>query len=619
MIRSMRASAKWIMGFVAVFFVGWMVFDVGLGVSGRAGYQSANAPIAVVNGVKIDQQTFYAAVRDAEEQQRRQNGNTPSSLELQRQLQDEVLNSLVQQVLLRQEYERRGIRVSNEEIVQEAQNDPPPEIVRAADFQTDGRFDLRKYQRFLASNTDPQFLLALEARYRQEIPERKLLESVTADVFVPDAKLWRMYRDVHDSLTATVLTLRPSSAIADTAVLVRDADIDQYYAQHKDDFNKPAVAFTSFVAVPRRLEPSDSAAALERVRALRAEIVHGGDFDAVARRESADSGSRVKGGDLGTVAWKTYVPEFDRAAKALKPGDISEPVLTQFGYHLLKIDKKTADSVHARHILIPVELAGAHLTMVEARGDSLDRFAADQTNPTVLDSVSKWLNVPLAHAPPVYKGDRVQLGRFVIPDVHIWAFDAQPGETSHVIETGQAFYVFRVDSLRVAGVAPLASIRDEVRAALIQARKADAAKALADKVAAQLKTGAKLAAVGQKFGLVVNTVGPFPRTNPPPGFQDAADVIGAGFGLKIGESSGPILQGRNVWFIEPVARKMADSTAFVAQIESQRLQVIQSARQGRAGMLLQALRAQAKVDDRRAALQEAQRKAAAQQPQQGLN
>src|SRR5882724_6310116 len=182
MIRSMRASAKWIMGFVAVFFVGWMVFDVGLGVTGRAGYQSGSPPIAVVSGEKIDQQAFYASVRDAEEQQRRQRGNAPMSLEERRQLENEVLDNLVQQILLRQEYERRGIKVSDDEIVQEAKFNPPPEVQRAPDFQTDGRFDIRKYQRFLSSNTDPQFLLALEARYRQEIPERKLLESATADV-----------------------------------------------------------------------------------------------------------------------------------------------------------------------------------------------------------------------------------------------------------------------------------------------------------------------------------------------------------------------------------------------------------------------------------------------------
>ena len=105
MMRAMRSFAKWIMGVLAVAFVGWMVFDVGMGISGGT-YQPGDA-VAKVNGTSIELQAFYNAVRDAQERQRRESGNTPVTREDQKALEDAVLEGLVQQVLLLDEFKRR--------------------------------------------------------------------------------------------------------------------------------------------------------------------------------------------------------------------------------------------------------------------------------------------------------------------------------------------------------------------------------------------------------------------------------------------------------------------------------------------------------------------------------
>ena len=86
MMRTMRASAKYIMAIVAVAFVGWMVFEVGMDISGQ-GSASANDEIARVNGRKINGEQFYTAVRNAQEQQR-QYGNIMYTLDAQRDLED---------------------------------------------------------------------------------------------------------------------------------------------------------------------------------------------------------------------------------------------------------------------------------------------------------------------------------------------------------------------------------------------------------------------------------------------------------------------------------------------------------------------------------------------------
>ena len=609
-MRTMRARAKWIMGVVAVLFVGWMIYGYGMDIAGRGA--TASTAVAKVNGRSIDATTFYAAVRSEQERRRQQGQPLPTTMEEQRQLEDAVLDELVQNLLLRDELHRRGITVTDQEIIEAARTAPPPEVMQAEQFQTDGQFDLQKYQRFVNSSADPSFLLALEARYRDELPRLKLFEQVTAGVMVSDPALWREYRDRYDSVTAAVLQLTPLGVVPDSAIPVTDAEVEQYYRGHRTDLERRAVAYLSFVAVPRAADASDSAASRERAQAVYREIQGGAEFADVAARESADSTSRVNGGDLGTTPRGSFVPEFERAALALRPGQLSEPVQTQFGYHIIRLESKTDSTLHARHVLIPIEPMGEHLTQIETRADTLDLFAAEQTNPTALDDVAERLGVPLAQAPLVFEGDRLQLGRYLLGDPSIWAFGgAQAGETSPVIETDYAYYVFRLDSLSPAGVPPLDEIREEVRRLAGEEKRGAALRRVADEIAAEVRGGRSLEAVAESRGLTVRTLGPFTRYQPPPALQTAPAVVGAAFGLGVGEAGGPVEAPDAMYFVRPVRRVLADSTAFVSQLDGLRAAAHRRARQERVQLVLASLREQATVRDLRKELERAQRAAQA--------
>ncbi|MBI2537658.1 MAG: SurA N-terminal domain-containing protein [Gemmatimonadetes bacterium] len=609
----MRSSAKWIMGVLVVAFVGWMVFDVGMGITGGGSYRPGDA-IAKVNGKGIDLQTFNDALRNAQERQRLQSGSAPLTREGQQALEDAVLENLVQEILLREEFSRRGITVSDEEIVAAAQNSPPPEIISTPEFQTEGQFDLAKYQRFIASRSDPSFLLALEARYREEIPRAKLFDQLVADVYLSDAKLWQAYRDQHDSATIRLLALYPDAAVPDSAVLVTQRELELYYNDHREEFNRRAVAYLSYVAVPRVPNAADTAAARARAVALRREILQGADFAEVAQRESADSVSGAKGGDLGEVTKPTFVSEFEQAALALRPGQLSEPVLSPFGYHVIKLESKSGDRYHARHILVPIELVGAHLDEVDARIDSLDRRAAEQVDGAELDSAAAGIGARVEVAAPVREGERVQAGPEAVPDAGLWAFEARPGETSPVIETERASYVFRLDSLIPGGTAPLDQIRDVVHRLVVLQKKREATRQLAEQLARDLSTRrTTLEAAAKRYDAPLTTIGPFTRINPVPALQEEPVVVGAAFGVPLDGVSQPIMGQRAVYLVQPIARRLADSTAFVRQLPEQREQALQAARQARVRLVLSSLREQAKVDDRRRALAAAQRAAEEQQ------
>ncbi|MFI5207593.1 MAG: peptidyl-prolyl cis-trans isomerase [Gemmatimonadales bacterium] len=608
----MREKTKIVMVVLAVAFVGWLVFGVGMDITGRGNNQSRD--VGSVNGTPIGYQAYLDAYRSAYDAARAQNPGVTFTREDQRDIENRAFNQLVDAELMRQEYRRHGIVVTDREIVDLVRRQPPAEVQQIPDLQTNGHFDPNKYERFLASNnaTTRAFLLEMEGRAREELPRFKLLEEVTSDVYVSDARLWAIWRDQHDSLTVKALVLRPSALPSGSYAQPSDSDVQRYYQAHPNEFKQPARAFLSFVVLSKLPTTVDSVEMVARARALRDSLRRGADFATLARAESGDSSTRANGGLLGTFGRGQMVKPFEDAAFRLPVGQISDLVFSEFGIHIIKVEKKTRDSVTARHILIPYGRIGARLDSLEARADSLDRLAAEQTDRTTLDSVAKRLGLPLEHGPALYQGLPYVLGRYRIPDVGLWAFEAHPGETGQVIETSGGYYVFRLDSVKLAGVPPLAEVRAQASAGALQEKRRAAAEALGQDAARRVNGGASIEAEGEAVHATVTSIGPFTRTSTVPILGTATEAVGAAFRLRIGEHT-PLLHNGDAYFILRADRhNTVDSTAWVQQKERQRADVISAARQLRVRYFIEALRRQAKIVDRRAeVMRPAQKPAAA--------
>ena len=593
----MRASAKYIWIIIVVLFVGGFLLAQTSGLLGRAPVTTTTA-VASVNGEDILATTWYQATQNLE-QEETQRSNQSISLDERQRLMDQAFDQLVSDALLRQEYRRRGITVTDDEILQAARFSPPPQLMQAPDLQTEGQFDPAKYQRFLASPLAKQngLLFQLEQYYRTEIPKEKLFDQVASDVYLSDEQLWRRFQDTHDSAQVSFVSFAPER-IPDSAVRVSDDEVRAYYDTHKKLFDRPGTAKVSLIIIPRAVTAADSAAVRAHALALRARITGGEKFEDVARAESADSVSAANGGSLGKGTKGRFVAPFEAAAAALKAGEISQPVLTQFGYHLIKVDARKGDTITISHILLRVQQSDSAAARTDRRADSLARLAASTDQPAKFDEAARILQIPVIKT-PVVEGNAVTVSGQFIPSVGPWAFQgAKPGETSELFDAEDGYYLARLDSLTPGGTLSLDQAKQDIRTYLLRQKKIDALLPQARNFA-KVAAASSLEGASKLMNMQVVSTKPFTRVTGVPELAQAPEAVGAAYTLPLHTVSEPIRSTGEVVVERVDDRIPASRTAFDTQKEALRAQGLQQLRQQRVREFLTNLRAVAKVDDKR--------------------
>jgi peptidyl-prolyl cis-trans isomerase D len=594
-LQAMRSSAKFVFWILAIAFIGGFLLFQSSGLMGRGAVTPTTA-VASVNGTDILYTDWQRRSSQLMQEQQQQGGQSLSQDEVQR-IENQAFDDMVQEILLQQEYRRRGITVSDAEVRDYARFAPPRWVTSAPDLQTDGQFDPVKYQRLLASGQARQsgLLVALEQYYRAEVPKQKLAEQVTAGVYATDLDLWRTWQDANDSASVSFVVFRPTPTAADSNV--SDADLRKYYDAHKEEFDRPGHAVVSVLAIPRVVTAADSAAVRDRIMQLRAEIVGGAKFEDVAKRESADTASGANGGDLGKGPKGRFVPEFEKAVDALKPGEISGPVLTTFGYHLIRLDSRNGDTLALHHLLLRIQPSDSSAAKVDREADRLSKMAAGSDQPAKFDQAAKALGLTPFKV-SVNEGEPARYQNRYVPSVSAWAFSGvRPGEISDLFDAEDGYYLARLESI-AAGGKTFDAVKADVRARLAQDRAVERAVPQANQLATAARSSSlEAAAAAQK--LTVQKTGLVNRSGAVSAFGSVGEALGAAFALPVGTVSVPIRERDAVYVLRVDARKPADRVAFEAKKKELRAQRIQQIRQQRLQAYFEDLKKSAKIDDRR--------------------
>lgn len=209
-----------------------------------------------------------------------------------------------------------------------------------------------------------------------------------------------------------------------------DQEMRQYFEEQKaslpaENRKRPAtISWRQIVLAP---QPSDSskARAYRLADSIVTELRKGADFATAAKRFSDDPGTREKGGELGWFRREAMIPEFSRVAFLLKPGQISDPVESPYGFHIIQVERAQPTEVQARHILIMPEVTQgeadsaramadsvARMLRAGAPVDSLQRIYHDRTETKDVEDVPM-NNLPAMYAGALSKADSGQV--LVVP------------------------------------------------------------------------------------------------------------------------------------------------------------------------------------------------------------
>jgi len=601
MMRDLREKTKIVMIVVALAFVGLMVFEWGMDISGTT-VADQTGELGRVNGDPISFQAYSMAYQQLFEQARAQAEGELVSREEVREIENAAFNEVVNDVLMRQELRRRGIRVSDAEIIQAAQWMPHPNLMSNELFLTDGQFDIGKYQQFInGPAANEQLLMELEQFYRSQLPRTKLLRQVTAGVYVSDSELWRMWRDQNETAIADYVALDLAQLVPED-VPVTDREIRSYYDENRDQFARPSTGRFSVAYITKGAGAADTVAAMQRARSIRQEILEGADFADVARRESADPGSAAAGGDLGFFSRGQMVPAFEEAAFSLPIGQVSEPVQSAFGFHLIEVQEREDEQARARHILVTVETGEAAVDRLYARADSLESLAERAG----LERAARTLGATLRPGVAVTAAAPFVQGIGSMFEALEWIQDEQlepePLEVSPVFETSESFYVVEVESFTPAGTQTLAEATPEIRRTLILDKKREQARQIGQQIVTEIRAGKSLEQAASERGLRLATTSPITRTGFNPAFGQGNAATGAAFGVPLGQVSDVVDTTAGLFIIRPASRTDANRDQFEAQKEQIRQFALFQLQQESLSRWIEGLRREANIVDRRSTM-----------------
>ena len=474
MLKTLRSNTKWIMITVSLCFIGMIIFAWGMDITGRRSGMPSGI-LGRINGEKIPYTLYDNLVKS-----RRQmySENTRITLAQERRIYDEVWDYIVNQTLIAHDIKKYNISYTDQELVQFMLNNPIQLAPQIPMFQENNAFSLTKYQDFLknpANLQNPQnaqLLSYIESEASNSLPIYKFQEKLTDTVVVTDAQVRERWLRENEKRKAEWVFINAGS-LTQIATTLNPEDVQTYFEKHKEDYKRGERRVLDAVFFELAPTAKDSSDVLERAKLLVSRIRNGENFEELANEYSDDPGNidssgNRRGGDLGFFGRGRMIPEFEEAAFSLKPGEVSDPVLTQFGYHIIRVDslrykednKEEIDQVKARHILFNIEPSGETHDKVE---NTVTAFTESINGGMDFMAQAQLDSLDVIHTFPFQK-DAINITPITGSSklLVLRAFRAKKGELLPLFEIDGGYYIMRVAEILAAGIPSLNEVRVEV-------------------------------------------------------------------------------------------------------------------------------------------------------------
>ena len=585
MFDALRKMILPIIIIVLFFFVAMIVLQCGMGMSGRSDYAGSNVA-AVINGEEISWQeynrifsTLLRSEADKSEEE------LPDSRV--RQIQQDAWNQLLHDRLIMQQVARHKLTVTEEELYGYLRMSPPQELQQTPYFQTEGKFDYQKYVNAMADPQMAPYWSSIEPHIRNEILKLKLQEAVVQAAHITEAEVRDYFITSTERIKAGMINVT-YARFSRPPPKFTDEETRAYFAEHRDEYTVADRAALSLVKIEKKPSPLDWENIYLRSKQIHDSLVAGADFAEMARTYSED-GSGKDGGDLGWFAQGRMVPEFDELSFSMKEGELSEPLRTQFGWHILmhhgykeemeevagKEKKEKVKKAHVSHILLKVEaseenLAGCFNTLNDFQAAARDQGFAEaaQSMNLVVEETGLF----------VRNGNILYLG--ADRAASDFAFENKVGDVSEVLENASDLFVVRLDERRPAGPAAYEDMGEKVKMDMVKSSVAQMCRDTASAIWAEIQSGANPRDAAKKYGEEYRVPDEFRRNSYIKEYGRGPAGIGAAFSLtEPGQWTGPVDHDKGTVMFELLGRKSADISEFTEQRDSLRTILLQTKQQ----------------------------------------
>jgi peptidyl-prolyl cis-trans isomerase D len=561
--RAQPAIVKGVLGAVVIAFVATIFLDWGWQRPGRS-----DTYLATIDGKVVPLHEFeitYNNLRDVYKRiyQDRFTEDLARTLNLKQQ----ALDTIVQRTLLIHEAQRQGLTASDTELIEKVQSYPV--------FQVDGRFDRSRYLQVLRLSrlTPADF----EQNQREEILLAKLENLIKDGVQVTESEVKEAFLHENEKVNVAYVRVDPNQFASQ--VEVTDPDLLAYYEQHQDRFRKPDQVRVAYIVVDpatlaTQIQITDERLAQyyedhkeefrqdEQVRArhilfkiaqqataeeeakVRAEAeavlqrIHAGeDFAEVASQTSQDPASAQQGGDLGFFTRGAMVKSFEDVAFALKPGEVSDPVRSEFGYHLIKVEE--VQEAGFRPLEAVRDELRARLSHEEARQQAATQ--AQEVHDALVAAGSDWETVVHSRGlvsretPLIARGQAVE-GIENLAAFSQAVFALQEGEVSQPMSMGNHYLIMKLLERKAAYLPPFEEVKAAAQEALVRERTRELARQQAEAWLTEVKAGKSPDELAQMLNTQAEQTGLFSRNSTVPTLGHPQAFIKEAFRMRVGDA-----------------------------------------------------------------------------------
>lgn len=541
MLQRIRDNASGPMAYAVVALIS-LVF----GVWGIGSYftDSPNPVVASVGGTDITKYQLQQAYDQRYQRlQQLMGDNFDHDLVKPEKFRRQVLDGLIQQAALSQYADNHGYRVTDQELLQKLSSDKR--------FQVDGKFSTERYQALLSqARITPG---AYEANVRHDLRVAQLRQGLLETSFVTHREVALNYRLEHQRRKLAYLQFEPSTY--KSQVKVTDSEISDYYDHNKQLYMTPERVKLAYVDLERSNLPTakkpkekylkaiydqekdarfktperrkarhilvridddtDADAARAKIQKLAKELENGADFAQLAEKQSDDKSTAKKGGQLDWVSRGTMVASFEKALFALKPDQVSKPVRTDFGWHLIKLEKiqaakvKPFDDAQVQAELLDIYRNQERDERYRQMTEQLDSLSFEA--PESLQPLADKLGLKIQTTDWITRtgtGDK-GLGKYqAVRDAAFSDSVFKDKLNSTPIQlSGDRQVVVRVAEHQAAEQQPLADVKTQIRDHLRDSAAVDKAQASANNALELLRDGKSIDSVAEQMQLQVEKSG----------------------------------------------------------------------------------------------------------------